>query len=49
MKQHPELTRDQLARIEATLKRIRDGLGKFDVEPSQEPAHLFCPEVRDAN
>lgn len=49
MKQHPELTRDQLARIEATLKRIRGGLGKFDVELPQEPAHLFCPEVRDAN
>jgi hypothetical protein len=49
MKEHLELTRDQLARIEATLKRIRGGLSKFDVEPAQEPAHLFSPEVRNAN
>jgi hypothetical protein len=49
MKQPPELTKNQLARIDATLKRIRDGLKKFDIEPAQEPAHLFSPEVRDAN
>ncbi len=49
MELYPELTRDQLARMAATLKRIRGGLDKFDVEPAQEPAHFFSPEVRDAN
>jgi hypothetical protein len=49
MEPYLELTRDQLARMAATLKRIRGGLSKFGVEPAPEPAHLFSPEVRDAN
>jgi hypothetical protein len=48
MNEQLELTDDQLARIEATLKRIRGGLSKFTPQPAQEPAHFFAPEVRDA-
>lgn len=49
MKEQSELTDDQLARIEATLRRIRSGLGKVRAATTQEPAHVFVPEVRDAN
>jgi len=48
MKEQLELTDDQLARIEATLKRIRGGLSKFTAQPAQEPAHFFVPEVCNA-
>lgn len=43
-----ELTDDQWARIEATLKRIRGGLKKIKIEPEQEPAHMFASEVHHA-
>ena len=49
MKEQSELTDDQLARIDATLKRIRGGLRKFSAVTTQEPAHLFAPEVHRAN
>jgi hypothetical protein len=37
------LTEEQLARIEATLKRIRGGLKKATIAPGTEPAHIFSP------
>jgi hypothetical protein len=41
----PVLTEEQLARIDATLKRIRGGLKKIEIAPGEEPAHLFTPET----
>lgn len=43
-----QLTDEQLARIEATLRRIRGGLKRGTVEAGEEPAHLFTPEVHHA-
>ena len=47
MKEQPELTEDQLARIAATLKRIRGGLDKFSPRRIDEPAHVFAPETQN--
>lgn len=48
MEEKRQLTDEQWARIEATLRRIRGGLRRGTVEPGEEPAHLFAPEVHDA-
>lgn len=40
-----QLTEEQIRHISETLKRIRDGLAKFPVNPVEEPAHIFIPEA----
>jgi hypothetical protein len=42
-----DLTEDQQKRIEATLARIRGGLGALTSELSDEPAHIFVLEALD--
>ncbi|MET3602074.1 hypothetical protein [Martelella mangrovi] len=42
-----ELSQDQRDRIEATLKRIRAGLRRFEADQPKEPASLFSPEIFD--
>lgn len=39
------LTEDQQQRITATLARIRAGLDKYPEDATDEPAHIFIPEV----
>lgn len=46
MKEQSDLTEDQIARIEATLRRIRGGLDNFSLKLIYEPAHIFVPEVQ---
>jgi len=45
MSRDASLTFDQMARIEATLTRIRSGLRAFKVQPKEEPAMIFKPEA----
>ncbi len=42
-----EMTEDQQKRIEATLRRIRDGLSKASFGQFSEPSHIFDPEVHN--
>jgi len=43
-----ELTEDQKKRIEATLRRIREGLSRTKNSDLDEPAHIFDPEAQSA-
>lgn len=40
-----DLTKDQEERITATLKRIRAGLRRTQIDQFEEPAHIFNPEA----
>lgn len=40
-----DLSKDQEERITATLKRIRAGLRRIQVNQFEEPAHIFKPEA----
>lgn len=45
MNDAPPLSVDQQQRIEATLKRIRAGLEKYQEKPAEEPVHVYQPEA----
>ncbi|MFK7855915.1 MAG: hypothetical protein AB8B79_17495 [Granulosicoccus sp.] len=44
-----QLSEDQQRRIAATLKRIRAGLDKHPDDASEEPSHVYIPEVPNDN
>lgn len=47
MADQPPLSPDQIARIAATLQRIRAGLSRFKAPALAEPAHVYKPEALD--